>query len=185
MSQVNRVQHATLEDVRIMFRNFAGKPDKFNPAGGRRQFSVFLDPETAEAMRADGWNIKQLKPREEDDIPQDYIIVRVNYNGRPPRAVMITSKGKTALDEETVQFLDWVDIESSDVIIRPYHYDVNGRTGITAYLQSIYVTIREDYLERKYAEVPDALPSGGQQLELEEDYIEAEIIDEGPREIGS
>lgn len=146
---------ATLEDVRIMFRNFSGKEGQFNVAG-QRNFAVALDPETADAMARDGWNIKQLKPREEDDRPQDYIQVKVNFGGKPPRVVMISSRGRTNLDESTVDILDWCDIEKVDLIINPYQWNVNGKTGVKAYLQSIFVTIHEDELDLKYADVPEA-----------------------------
>lgn len=171
------IQNATLEDVKINFRNFAGKPTKFDPDGGKRNFAVFLDPSTAADMLRDGWNVKQLNVREEGDIPQDYITVKLNYKGRPPRVVVITSKGKTPLDESLVEILDWSDILTSDVTIRPYHYDVNGNQGVTAYLQSIYVTIQEDYLDQKY----DAIPfteAASPQLAIEEDYEEAEIVED-------
>jgi hypothetical protein len=108
-------------------------------------------------MAADGWNVKWLKPREdaeEGDEPQAYLQVTANFDkGRPPRVVMITSRGRTNLDENTVEMLDWADIQNTDMIVRPYEWSVNGKTGVKAYLQSIYVTVEEDDLERKYAEM--------------------------------
>ena len=66
---------------------------------------------------------------------------------------MITSRGRTNLDESTVEMLDWADITNVDLIVRPYEWSVSGKTGIKAYLQSIYVTVEEDELERKYSEL--------------------------------
>lgn len=149
----------TMEGVRIVFRNFSGKEGMYNREGDRN-FSVLLDDEIAEKMEADGWNIKRLKPREEGDEPQPYLQVSVNFRGRPPRIVMITSRGRTILGEDEVALLDWADISNVDLIVRPYEWAVNSKTGIKAYLQSIYVTIEEDDLERKYADLNDARPRG-------------------------
>ena len=52
-----------------------------------------------------------------------------------------------------VETLDWVDILNVDLIVRPYEWTVNGKSGVKAYLQSIYVTIEEDPLEIKYSEM--------------------------------
>jgi hypothetical protein len=146
-----------MEGVRIIFRNFEGKEGQYNRAGDRN-FAVLLDDTVAEAMAADGWNVKWLKPREDDadegETPQAYLQVSVNFDkGRPPRVVMITSRGRTNLSEGDVELLDWADIQNVDLIVRPYEWSVNGKTGIKAYLQSIYVTVEEDELERKYAEL--------------------------------
>lgn len=144
-----------MEGVRIVFRNFAGKEGQYNREGDRN-FAVLLDDKVADAMAEDGWNIKWLKPREdaeEGESEQAYIQVSVNYKGRPPRVVQITDRGRTNLDEHSCEVLDWVDIKNVDLIIRPYAWDVNGKTGIKAYLQSIYVTIDEDELEKKYADL--------------------------------
>lgn len=146
-----------MEGVRIVFRNFAGKEGQYNREGDRN-FAVLLDDTVANSMAEDGWNIKWLRPREEeaDESPQAYLQVSVSYKGRPPRIVLITSRGRTNLDENQVEMLDWADIKNVDLIVRPYEWTVNQKTGIKAYLQSIYVTIEEDPLEMKYAELNQA-----------------------------
>lgn len=146
-----------MEGVRIIFRNFAGKEGKYNREGDRN-FAVLLDDEVANAMAEDNWNIKWLQPREDDEeqIPQAYLPVSLGYKGRPPRVVMITSRGRTNLDESQVELLDWANIINVDLIVRPYEWTVNGKSGIKAYLQSLYVTIEEDALESKYSELDSA-----------------------------
>lgn len=147
-----------MEGVRIIYRNFAGKEGQYNREGDRN-FAVLLDEKVANALAKDKWNVKFIKPREdeEDDTPpQAFLPVSVNFKGRPPRIVLVTSRGRTYLDEDTVDMLDWADITNVDLIIRPYAWTVNDKSGIKAYLQSLYVTIQEDPLEEKYAEMDQA-----------------------------
>lgn len=143
-----------MEGVRIIFRNFSGKEGQYNREGDRN-FAVLLDDNIATAMAEDNWNVKWLKPREgeEDETPQAYLPVSVNFKGRPPRIVLVTTRGRTNLDESSIEMLDWADILNVDLIVRPYEWIVNDKSGIKAYLQSIYVTIEEDPLEIKYSEV--------------------------------
>ncbi len=143
-----------MEGVRIIFRNFAGKEGQYNREGDRN-FAVLLDDKVAADMAEDNWNVKWLQPRseEEGDAPQAYLPVSVNFKGRPPRIVLITSRGRTNIDEHGVEMLDWVDIVNVDLIVRPYEWTVNGKSGVKAYLQSIYMTIEEDPLELKYSEL--------------------------------
>jgi hypothetical protein len=144
-----------MEGVRIIFRNFAGKEGQYNRAGDRN-FGVILPNDVAEAMLADGWNVKYLKPREDDEEETEtpWVSVSLNFDkGRPPKVMLVTTRGRTAMDEDSIEMLDWADIVNVDLIVRPYTWEVNGRTGIKAYLQSMYVTIEEDELERKYAEM--------------------------------
>jgi len=143
-----------MEGVRIIFRNFAGKEGQYNREGDRN-FAVLLDEQVADAMSQDGWNVKMLRPRadEEGEEEQAYLPISLNFKGRPPRIVLITSRGRTNLDESQVEMLDWVDIINVDLIVRPYEWTVNDKSGIKAYLQSIYVTIEEDPLELKYSQL--------------------------------
>lgn len=138
-----------VDDARIIFRNFSGKEGPYNREG-ERSFSVILDPEVASQMLADGWNVKELRPREDEDTPTPYIEVSVSFKNRPPRVVLLTTDSRTQLDEDSVEVIDWADIEMVDLIARGYEWSVNGKHGIKAYLQTMFVTIREDPLERKY-----------------------------------
>lgn len=148
-----------LEDVRIIFRNFAGREGMYNREGDRN-FAVLLPPDIAEQLAKDGWNVKMLKAREEGEEDQAYISVTVSFKGRPPTIKMITSRGQTFLDEDSVETLDWVDIQQVDLIIRPYDWAVSGNTGRKAYLQSLYITIIEDPLQLKYSNMEIATVDG-------------------------
>lgn len=140
-----------VEDAQIIFRNFSGKEGQYNREGDRN-FAVILDPVLADRMLADGWNVRFLDPREEGEDPTPYIQVAVNFKNRPPRVVLITSASRTTLDESSVEVLDWADIKVADLIARGYEWTVNGKSGTKAYLQSLFITIEEDALERKYAQ---------------------------------
>jgi hypothetical protein len=146
-----------LQGVRIIFRNFEGKEGRYNKKGSRNFGVILPDSETAEQLTADGWNVKWLQPREEDEDETEetpWLPVEVAYDrGRPPRIVIVTSRGRNKMDEDEVEMLDWAEIVNVDMIVRPYNWEVNGKGGVKAYLQSMYVTIEEDALERKYAEM--------------------------------
>lgn len=152
-----RINEIVLEESRIVFRNFEGRETAYNRAGDRN-FSVLLSEEEAEAMAKDGWNVKYLKVREEGETPQAHVEVAVSYKGRPPEIYMIgeQTRKRTHLDEDAVEMLDWVDIANVDLILNPYEWVVNGKTGIKAYLKKMFVTIREDPLELKYAALEDS-----------------------------
>jgi hypothetical protein len=168
-----RMPNLVLENVRIMFRNFAGNPTKFDPVGGKRDFCVAIeDEEVAEQLAKDGWNIKYLKGNEEQELPPlAYMKVKVNFDGRfPPNCVMITHKGRTTLTEDLVSILDWSDILMVDMILNPSFWDVNGKTGVTAYLKSIYVTILEDELSLKYGDVPEV--GADREIEMAEQTLQ-------------
>ena len=152
MVNANLVQ----ENARIGFRNFSGKEGKYNPPG-RRNFCWFIDDDKlANALSEDGWNVRLLKPRDEDEKPQAYLQVAVSYANIPPKIVLISGEGKTVLNETNINMLDWAEISNVDLIIRPYNYDVNGKTGVKAYCKTMYVTIEEDEFEKKYYDVPDS-----------------------------
>ena len=144
-----------IDEARIIYRNFAGAPSKFNREGDRNFAVVIEDQDIAEALTEKGWNVKIKPPREEGDEPFMFLPVKVKFNDRGPRVYLQNSLGgrnRVTLDEDTVGILDNVDITNVDLDIRPYDWDVQGKTGRTAYLQSICVTQEVDRFLDRYAE---------------------------------
>lgn len=141
-----------IDDAKIIFRNFAGKEGMMNDKGDRN-FCVILDPDTAAMLDKDHWNVKTTRDREEGEeviegVP--FVPVKVNFKNFPPRIVLITSTGRTNLNEQTVETLDYADIQKVDLIIRGYSWSVGGKSGIKAYVKTMFVTINEDELEKRY-----------------------------------
>lgn len=142
-----------LEGVSIGFRNFAGAEGRYNKQGDRN-FVVFLDDAKAKELLSKGWNVKF--PKENDDIdPEEdtrhpYLPVSLNFNGFPPKVVVIADGNASKLDESEVDMLDYADILDVDIVLNPYNWSVNGSTGIKAYCKAIYVTIDTDAFDAKY-----------------------------------
>lgn len=144
-----------IPDGVLFWRNFSGRETKYNEFGDRN-FCVIIDPDTAKELKDLGWNARVLPPRGPDEPAKHYIQVKVNYKkGRPPEITLITRKGKSHLDVETVSLLDTAEIESCKIVIRPYNWDVGGKTGVKAYLQSLYVKVIEDPYAEEFDELPD------------------------------
>lgn len=140
-----------IDDARIVFRNFAGRGDKFNREGERNFAVVIPTEEMANALKDDGWNVKIKPPRDEDDTPFMFLPVKVKFNGRGPKVYLVSGESNNELDEETVSILDDIDIASVDMDIRPYDWVVRGEEGRTAYLQSICVIQEVDRFASRYS----------------------------------
>ena len=139
-----------IEGAKIIFRNFSGEATQYNRAGNRNFCVIIEDEDLAAKLIEDGWNLKLMKPRDPDEQPNHYLQVTVSYANVPPQIYQVTSSNKVLLSEETISGLDYADIDCADLVINPYHWDVNGKTGIKAYLGTGYFTIREDAFAKKY-----------------------------------
>lgn len=147
-----------IDDARIIYRNFSGIGSKFNREGDRNFAIIIPDQDICDELIAEGWNVKIKPPRDEDDAPFMYLPVKIKFNDRGPNAYLVTGKRMNKLDEESIGCLDDVDILSVDLDIRPYDWEVNGKEGRTAYLQSIKVTQEVDRFAERYEESSDEAP---------------------------
>ena len=141
-----------IDDARIIYRNFSGEASQFNRAGDRN-FSVLIeDEQIANELRDHGWNVKIKQAREEGDTPFMHLPVKVKFNDRGPSVYLVSGINRVKLDEETIGMLDSIDILGVDLDIRPFDWEVNGKAGRAAYLQSICVTQDIDRFAQRFEE---------------------------------
>ena len=141
-----------IDDASIIYRNFAGVGSKFNREGDRNFAVRIPDTELADKLVEEGWNVKIKDLKEEGDLPFMFLPVKIKFNDRGPVVYLKTGRNMVKLDEESISCLDNIDILGVDLDIRPYDWEVNGKTGRTAYLQSICVTQDIDRFAARYEE---------------------------------
>lgn len=139
-----------IEDARIIFRNFAGVGSKFNREGDRNFAVIIPNQEICDELTEAGWNVKIKPPREDGEEPFMYLPVKIKFNNRGPAAYVSSGDSHQKLNEDTIGMLDEIDIQSVSMDLRPYDWDVNGKTGRTAYLQAIDVVQNIDRFGARY-----------------------------------
>jgi ribosomal protein L21E len=155
------------------FKNFAGKGGKFNREGDRNFCVAIDDPDAIQRLLDEGWSVKALKTRYEDEEPTRYLKVKVKYNpdlpGRDPKAYLISGNSKELLNSRNVGCLDTAVIDNWDLIITPYHWTLDsGASGISAYLKTCYATLEEDELSAKYADLNESDNQEGYDIQSDE-----------------
>ena len=142
------------DDVRIIYRNLRGEGTKFNREGDRNFAIRIYDEDAADALRENGWNVRVKPPRSEEEEPFMYLPVKVKFNERGPHIYLVSGKAKTKLNEDTVAMIDDIDIARVNLDIRPYDWEVQGKSGRTAYLQSMEVMQEVDRFAARDDDVP-------------------------------
>ena len=140
-----------IEDARIIYRNIGGEASKYNREGDRNFAVIIPNQEICDQLTAEGWNVKIKPPRDEDDTPFMFLPVKVKFNNRGPNIYVQSAGNVKRLTEETVGMLDEIDIQSVDMDLRPYDWEVNGKEGRSAYLQAMNVIQNIDRFGAQYA----------------------------------
>ena len=158
MNNNNRRETIVLKDIEPVFRNFSGEARQYNNAGDRN-FNAKVSEAQAQMLRNKGFRIKEMAPNAYNDEPSYFLKVKVSYRFDAPNVNLITSKCTRRLDEDTISELDHMSIEKCDISIVGSHWSQpSGETGVTAYLRSMYATLREDPLELEYASMEEEDP---------------------------
>lgn len=140
-----------IEDARIIYRNFSGAASKFNREGDRNFAVIIPNQELADELIEAGWTVKIKPPRDEFEDPFIFLPVKVKFNGRGPAAYVESGGSVTRLNEDTIDMLDDIDIASVDMDLRPFDWEVGGKTGRSAYLHAINVVQNIDRFGARYA----------------------------------
>lgn len=150
-----KIDNIKVEGAQIIYRNFTGEVGVYNKNGDKSFSWRIEDPELAEKLKSDGWNVKLKEPKDPDGEPFWHLPVCVKFGNYPPKVIMITEMGRqTKLDEDTISMLDGVRILNADIVIRPYCWETQNDSGVKAYLQVGYFTISDgDPFASKYEEM--------------------------------
>lgn len=141
------MDNLVIRNARLIFRNFSGKPSKYNDEGNRNFCVVIPSVEMAEELASVGWNVRYLQPRDDYDAPTPYLQVSVKFDYKPPKISLISGANRTLITEDMVDMLDWEELAACDLVIRPYSWTVGGRSGVKAYLKSMHVAFEVDELD--------------------------------------
>lgn len=147
-----RINNIIIKNARIMFRNFEGRESQYNRAGDRNFTVRIQDPDCAQELINEGWNVR-IRPSRDPDEDSIYTLkVKVHYGRTSPDIRVFTSRNKEGrpLTEETVKELDDADLKKIDLEIRPYQYEVAGRCGVSAYLKTLWCVLEEGPFAEDY-----------------------------------
>lgn len=140
-----------IDGARLAYRNFSGAASKYNRKG-ERNFSIIIDdPEQADALINEGWNVKIKPPREDGELPFMHLPVKIRFGDRGPNVYLTSGNNTVQLDEESIDCFDSIDILEANLDIRPYNWEVDGKTGRTAYLDTIHVVQKVDRFAERFA----------------------------------
>ncbi len=150
----NKVVIKDEDIIKLRWMNLSGNQDPYTKKTDKT-FTVVLTESKARELEAQGFNIRW---REFDDGNKEASLrVFARYGDYPPQIYQVSDGGKniTLLDEDTVGYLDNAEIDHADIELSPYHWTVNGNSGVKAYIRTAYFAIAEDQFRSRYTRFDD------------------------------
>ena len=152
----NEKKLISIENTRFIFKtNFSGDPARDTYGSDARRANIIIsDPQQAEELLAEGFNVKQTKPRDDDENfePTYFVAINVNYDSSwPPKIYLVSGDAEPVpLDEESIDILDKIYVINVNAVLNPYHNQKTGRCSL--YVRTMYVEqdIEDDPFAMKY-----------------------------------
>jgi len=120
--EYKRVKISDKDIKAILFRNFAGAPDKYHTDGCMPNFWIVLTDEKGQDLELNERLNIRWKPNHDGDL-EPRLQVFVRWDKIPPKVFQKCGDKEVQLDEETVVGLDYADIAHADLILSPNEYD--------------------------------------------------------------
>lgn len=141
--------------IKWAFSHFAGEEDLYNDKGDHN-FVIIVPGPDAEQLRAIGWNVKEKAPYEEGDEPENHLDVKISDKYGMPKIYYIKNGRKFRVENKgELADIRRDAVEQIDVILQPSRWVNGARTGITAYVKEMYVSIKESRLGSKYSDMDE------------------------------
>lgn len=149
----NDIEKPILNDLEIsgahvFAKNFEGEEKKKNGkivnSAGTRTFCVEIDPDIAQDLKNDGWNIT-MRINQEDNSMFCYLPVEVRFRPIRPVIYAITNDVKRSLDEDQIHQLDHRNFSNADLLIHPrvWFDEDENRWRVKAFLAEGWFYIRQ------------------------------------------
>lgn len=153
MAQTNYEYFEELGRPQIKFRDFKGRG--FEDSGDRPNIGIWIDDmDQVQRMVDNGWAVKFTEPEDPDEEPRAYIKLKVYWPKNPdytgPKIMLITDGIQLPMTPESIGNLDAVDILKVDIKAHWFPYEKGKKTFHCSAIDALYVTAKEDRLERKY-----------------------------------
>ena len=154
-----------VEDARLVYQNFSGREGRYNPAGDKNFVIGFSEQDlvagglSVNGLIEEGWNVKPSKRdnrNEYDD--QEFTLAVAISNEYFPMIQMHNGRVGKRLDEKSVTQLDKIEIETADLIMSPYRWEISGNVGIKAYVYQLFVMMGKSPFSTKWDDAPEEVP---------------------------
>lgn len=148
-----------IEGSRFIFStNFEGDPAKDKYRSPARKGNIVLSEEQAKDLRARGFNVKETKPRPDEEdgfVPTYFVPIIVRFGEKEalhPKIYLVTGENNqpVRLTDKTIGLLDDIWVENVDCMCGAHEYEPGK---FTLYVRVMYVTQKteEDPYASKYS----------------------------------
>lgn len=158
-----RVNDINIVNGEIAYSNFSGRPTTYKPEGGVRTVTFVIPSDAAPELQEAGWKIRRQEfPNDPDREPRYLLEATLTFrtrNGqlRDPKIFIVRPDSLVHVTEETVDTLDRAEIVNADAVLGPYYWENGNKRGIKAYVNSLYITVKENPIDEKYRKYIDNL----------------------------